>query len=46
MRSASITQPEVRSQILTAAEKLFRSYGYGKTCFSRRWNFYNSLYGC
>ena len=31
MRSASITQPEVRSQILTAAEKLFRSYGYGKT---------------
>lgn len=31
MRSASITQPEVRSQILSTAERLFRSYGYGKT---------------
>ncbi len=31
MRSASITQPEVRGQILTAAERLFRAYGYGKT---------------
>lgn len=31
MRSASITQPEVRSQILGVAEKLFRAYGYGKT---------------
>lgn len=31
MRSASITQPEVRVQILATAEKLFRSYGYAKT---------------
>jgi AcrR family transcriptional regulator len=31
MRSASITQPEVRLQILATAEKLFRSYGYAKT---------------
>lgn len=31
MRSASITQPEVRSQILATAERLFRSYGYAKT---------------
>lgn len=31
MRSASLTQPEVRSQILATAETLFRSYGYAKT---------------
>lgn len=31
MRSASITQPEVRGQILATAEKLFRAYGYAKT---------------
>jgi len=31
MRSASITQPEVRTQILATAESLFRSYGYAKT---------------
>lgn len=31
MRSASITQPEVRSQILSTAERLFRAYGYAKT---------------
>lgn len=31
MRSASITQPEVRGQILATAEKLFRAWGYAKT---------------
>ena len=31
MRSASITQPEVRSQILSCAEALFRAHGYAKT---------------
>ena len=31
MRSASITQPEVRKQILATAEQLFRAHGYGKT---------------
>ncbi len=31
MRSASITQPQVRSQILSAAERLFRAFGYAKT---------------
>lgn len=31
MRSASITQPQVRSQILATAERLFRAYGYAKT---------------
>lgn len=31
MRSASITQPEVRGQILSTAERLFRAYGYAKT---------------
>lgn len=31
MRSASITQPEVRKQILEVAERLFRARGYGKT---------------
>ena len=31
MRSASITQPQVRSQILSTAERLFRAHGYGKT---------------
>lgn len=31
MRSASITQPQVRGQILSTAERLFRAYGYAKT---------------
>ena len=31
MRSASITQPEVRNQILATAEKLFRAHGYART---------------
>ena len=31
MRSASITQPEIRGQILEVAERLFRSWGYAKT---------------
>lgn len=31
MRSASITQPEVRKQILEVAEGLFRALGYAKT---------------
>jgi AcrR family transcriptional regulator len=31
MRSASITQPQVRSQILEVAERLFRAYGYART---------------
>jgi AcrR family transcriptional regulator len=31
MRSASITQPEVRGEILATAERLFRAYGYAKT---------------
>lgn len=31
MRSASITQPEVRGQILATAERLFRAWGYAKT---------------
>lgn len=31
MRSASITQPHVRGQILSTAERLFRAYGYAKT---------------
>lgn len=31
MRSASITQPEIRRQILEAAERLFRALGYAKT---------------
>lgn len=31
MRSAAITQPEIRDRILAAAEQLFRSIGYAKT---------------
>ena len=31
MRSASITQPAIRDQILAMAEKLFRAHGYSKT---------------
>lgn len=31
MRSASITQPQIKAQILSTAEALFRTYGYGKT---------------
>ncbi|GAC1623129.1 MAG: TetR family transcriptional regulator [Nevskia sp.] len=31
MRSAAITQPEIRDRILTEAERLFRSIGYSKT---------------
>jgi AcrR family transcriptional regulator len=30
MRSAAITQPEIRDRILTEAERLFRSLGYSK----------------
>jgi len=31
MRSAAITQPDIRDRILTEAERLFRSIGYSKT---------------
>lgn len=31
MRSAAITQPEVRDRILQEAERLFRTHGYAKT---------------
>jgi len=31
MRSASLTQPEVRNQILAVAERLFRAHGYSRT---------------
>lgn len=31
MRSAAITQPEIRDRILAEAERLFRSLGYAKT---------------
>lgn len=31
MRSASLTQPEVRTQILAVAERLFRAHGYSRT---------------
>lgn len=31
MRSAAITQPEIRDRILAEAERLFRSIGYSKT---------------
>ncbi len=31
MRSAAITQPDIRDRILTEAERLFRSLGYSKT---------------
>ncbi len=31
MRSAAITQPDIRDRILTEAERLFRAFGYSKT---------------
>lgn len=31
MRSAAVTQPEIRDQILVEAERLFRAYGYART---------------
>ncbi|MDP3293970.1 MAG: TetR family transcriptional regulator [Nevskia sp.] len=31
MRSAAITQPDIRDRILSEAERLFRAFGYAKT---------------